>query len=68
MDQCTDHTYMMLPPGVWNIVTSVQEGFANVPKLYGSNVREPGKITDFSSGVKEAGKVCCCPQCIPEYS
>lgn len=40
-----------------NIVSSVHEGFQNVPKLYGSDVREPGKVTNFSSGVREAGKV-----------
>lgn len=40
-----------------NIVASVHEGFYNAPKLYGSNVRKPGKVTDFTSGVKEAGKV-----------
>lgn len=28
-----------------------------MPKLYGSDVRQPGKVTDLSSGVKEAGKV-----------
>ena len=43
--------------GVMSIVTSVHEGIHNAPKLYGSAVREPGKVTDFSSGVKEAGKV-----------
>jgi hypothetical protein len=42
--------------GIINIVTSVHEGFYNVPKLYGSEVREQGKITDFGSGMKEAGK------------
>ena len=39
-----------------NIVSAVHEGFQNVPKLYGSDVREPGKVTDFESGMKEAGK------------
>ena len=43
--------------GVMNIVSSVHEGFHNAPKLYGSDVREPGKVTDFGSGLKEAGKV-----------
>lgn len=40
-----------------DIVLSVQEGFKNAPKLYGSSVREPGKVTDFGSGIREAGKV-----------
>lgn len=44
-------------PGVMDIVTSVQEGFHNAPKLYGSEVRRAGRVTDFTSGVKEAGKV-----------
>jgi hypothetical protein len=39
-----------------NIVSSVHEGFHNVPKLYGSEVREPAKVTSFGSGMKEAGK------------
>lgn len=39
------------------IVVSVHEGFQNVPKLYGSEVREPGEVTDFKSGLREAGKV-----------
>ena len=36
---------------------SVQEGMHNVPKLYGSEVRPQGPVTNFKSGVKEAGKV-----------
>lgn len=44
--------------GVVKIVTSVQEGFQNAPALYGSDVRKPGKVTGFKSGLKEAGKVC----------
>ena len=40
-----------------DIVTSVHEGFHNAPRLYGSNVCKSGKLTDFKSGVKEAGKV-----------
>ena len=39
-----------------NIVSAVHEGFSNVPKLFGSEVREQGKVTDFRSGMKEAGK------------
>lgn len=40
-----------------DIVSSVHEGFYNAPKLYGSEVRNHGKVTNFTSGVKEAGKV-----------
>ena len=36
---------------------SVHQGFHNAPKLYGSEVREPGKVKGFKSGLKEAGKV-----------
>lgn len=51
------HTTTAIPKGVWKIVTSVQEGFHNMPKMYGSEVREPGKVKDFKSGVIEGGKV-----------
>ncbi|KAJ3846924.1 glycosyltransferase family 1 protein [Lentinula lateritia] len=50
------HTTTAIPKGVMKIVSSIHEGFHNMPKLYGSDVRQPGKVTDFSSGVKEAGK------------
>ncbi|KDQ59788.1 glycosyltransferase family 1 protein [Jaapia argillacea MUCL 33604] len=49
-------TTVAIPRGIFNIVTSVHEGIQNAPKLYGSKVRESGKVTDFKSGVKEAGK------------
>lgn len=39
--------------GVMDIVQSVHEGFYNMPKLYGSEVREHGKVTNFTSGLKE---------------
>lgn len=39
------------------IVTSIHEGFQNVPRLYGSDIRKSGKVTDLASGVREAGKV-----------
>lgn len=35
----------------------MHEGLHNTPKLYGSRVRDKGKVTDFESGVKEGGKV-----------
>lgn len=43
--------------GVMDIVSSVHEGLQNAPKLYGSEVRESGKVSGFRSGLKEAGKV-----------
>ncbi|KAK0185950.1 UDP-Glycosyltransferase/glycogen phosphorylase [Armillaria mellea] len=49
-------TTTAIPQGVMKIVTNIQDGFQNMPKLYGSEVREPGKVTDFKSGLKEAGK------------
>ncbi|KAG6918563.1 hypothetical protein DXG01_013362 [Tephrocybe rancida] len=50
------HTTTAIPQGVVDIITSVHEGLYNAPKLYGSQVRQPGKVTGFVSGVKEAGK------------
>jgi hypothetical protein len=42
--------------GMLDIVTSIWEGFENVPRLMGGGVRPHGKVTDFGSGMKEAGK------------
>jgi sterol 3beta-glucosyltransferase len=42
--------------GVMDIVQSIHEGFYNMPKLYGSEVREHGKVTNFTSGIKEGSK------------
>ncbi|KAJ6630253.1 glycosyltransferase family 1 protein [Mycena sp. CBHHK59/15] len=50
------NTTTAIPRGVMDIVTSVHEGFYNVPKLYGSDVRKAGKVTGFASGLKEGGK------------
>ncbi|KAF8894838.1 glycosyltransferase family 1 protein [Infundibulicybe gibba] len=41
------NTTTAIPKGVMDIVSSVHEGFYNAPKLYGSKVREPGKVTGF---------------------
>jgi len=49
-------TTTAIPRGVMDIVSSVHEGFYNTPKLYGSKVRKTGKVTDFTSGLKEGGK------------
>jgi hypothetical protein len=35
---------------------NVAKGFHNVPKLYGGEVRQVDKVTDFQSGVKTAAK------------
>lgn len=39
-----------------------QEGLGNLPKYYGSETRETGKVTGVGSGLLEGGKVrvCCC--------
>lgn len=37
---------------------NVAKGFHNVPKLYGTEVRQVDKVTDFQSGMKVAAKVC----------
>ncbi|KAF7359127.1 Sterol 3-beta-glucosyltransferase UGT80A2 [Mycena sanguinolenta] len=49
-------TTTAIPHGVMDIVAGVHEGFYNAPKLYGSKVRKPGKVTGFASGLKEGGK------------
>ncbi|KAG6852494.1 hypothetical protein C0991_011514 [Blastosporella zonata] len=50
------HTTTAIPQGVVGIIASVHEGLYNAPKLYGSKVRQPGQVTGFVSGVKEAGR------------
>ena len=50
------NTATAIPKGILNIVGSIHEGFANLPKAYGSDVRQAGKVTDFSSGIKEGAK------------
>ncbi|TRM59795.1 glycosyltransferase family 1 protein [Schizophyllum amplum] len=49
-------TTTAIPQGVYKIVIGVHEGFANLPKLYGSQVRKPKQVKGFMSGVKEGGK------------
>ena len=39
------------------IVLSIHEGLVNVPRLYGSEVRDTGTAHDFGSGLRKAGKV-----------
>jgi hypothetical protein len=36
---------------------NVAKGFHNVPKLYGAEVRQVDKVTDFNSGMRTAAKV-----------
>ncbi|KZT54368.1 glycosyltransferase family 1 protein [Calocera cornea HHB12733] len=50
------NTYTAIPKGIMNIISNVHEGFQNLPTLYGSEVRKPGKITDIRSGVEEGAK------------
>ncbi|KAG8898178.1 hypothetical protein FRC00_003165 [Tulasnella sp. 408] len=45
------------PRGMVKLVDSVQEGFQNVPAMYGTNIRRVGKIHDWKSGFMEGGKV-----------
>ncbi|KAG9051113.1 hypothetical protein FS837_011959 [Tulasnella sp. UAMH 9824] len=44
------------PRGMVKLVDSVQEGFQNVPTMYGTNIRRVGKIHDWKSGFIEGGK------------
>jgi hypothetical protein len=37
---------------------NVAKGLHNVPKLYGAEVRQVDKVTDFQSGLRTAAKVC----------
>ncbi|TFK31981.1 glycosyltransferase family 1 protein [Crucibulum laeve] len=50
------NTTTAIPRGIMKIVASVHEGFQNLPTIYGSEVRKPGKVTDFKSGLTEGGK------------
>ncbi|CUA72150.1 Sterol 3-beta-glucosyltransferase UGT80A2 [Rhizoctonia solani] len=50
------NTTTAIPRGVMNIIGSVSEGFHNVPRIYGSEVRERGPVNDFSSGITEGAK------------
>lgn len=54
----TIRTTLAIPQGILGIVGDVQEGFQNMPLLYGSKVRQRGPVTNFKSGLIEGGKVC----------
>lgn len=40
-----------------HILDSFADGLTHTPELYGSAIREPGRIKDAQSGMKEGGKV-----------
>ncbi|CAE6379217.1 unnamed protein product [Rhizoctonia solani] len=44
------------PEAVRGILEGLHHGMNNAPKIYGGSVRDPGKITGFRSGLREAGK------------
>ncbi|CAE7213808.1 unnamed protein product [Rhizoctonia solani] len=44
------------PEALRGILEGLHHGMNNAPKMYGGSVREPGKITGFRSGLREAGK------------
>ncbi|CAG8556610.1 15952_t:CDS:10, partial [Acaulospora colombiana] len=46
------NTTTAIPSGVVEIVGAIQEGFHNLPTVYGSKVRKPGKVKDAQSGKK----------------
>ncbi|CAE6434488.1 unnamed protein product [Rhizoctonia solani] len=50
------NTTTAIPMGIMNIIGSVSDGFHNVPRIYGSEVRERGPVNDFSSGITEGAK------------
>ncbi|KAJ1310549.1 hypothetical protein OPQ81_007279 [Rhizoctonia solani] len=50
------NTTTAIPRGVVNIIGGVSEGFHNVPRMYGSEVRERGPVSNFTSGITEGAK------------
>lgn len=50
------NTTTAIPRGVIEIVGALQEGFHSLPKMYGSKVRQTGKVKDLSSGIQEGAK------------
>ncbi|KAH7322331.1 glycosyltransferase family 1 protein [Rhizoctonia solani] len=49
---------MMTSPigGLQTTLQGMTDGLTNVPRLYGSEIREPKKVTGFGSGMVEGGK------------
>jgi hypothetical protein len=41
-----------------DLLLGVSKGFHNLPKLYGEEVRQTGRVTGLKSGLQTAGKVC----------
>ncbi|OCF44519.1 hypothetical protein I317_01591 [Kwoniella heveanensis CBS 569] len=52
----TINTFWGIPKAAMSVVGDIYEGFDNAPALMGSETREKGKVTNFSSGLKEGGK------------
>ncbi|KAL7411250.1 hypothetical protein BDY24DRAFT_397194 [Mrakia frigida] len=50
------NTATALPIGVYHILEAMRDGFSNLPGMYGSDVRTPGKVTGIGTGLKEAAK------------
>jgi len=51
-----------------NFSLNVAKGFHNVPKLYGADVRQVDKVTDFQSGMRTAAKVIQTALSHPEFT
>ena len=51
-----------------NFSLNVAKGFHNLPKLYGSDVRQVDKVTDFQSGMRTAAKVIYTPPSHPNFT
>jgi len=51
-----------------NFSLNVAKGFHNVPKLYGADVRQVDKVTDFQSGMRTAAKVIQIALSHPEFT
>ncbi|WVF67356.1 hypothetical protein IAT40_002111 [Kwoniella sp. CBS 6097] len=52
----TINTFWGIPKAAMGVVGDMYEGFDNAAAMVGSEVREKGKVTNFSSGLKEGGK------------
>ncbi|KAF9262252.1 glycosyltransferase family 1 protein [Marasmius fiardii PR-910] len=49
-------TTTAIPRGTMMTFSSIHKGLHNLPELYGSEVRQEGKVRDLSSGLLEGGK------------
>ncbi|KAG8959203.1 hypothetical protein FRC03_008289 [Tulasnella sp. 419] len=49
-------TVFAVPRGLANFALSVQEGLQYAPTAFGVDVREPGEIRDWKSGMREGGR------------